>query len=386
MNVLSLFNGMECASLCLEQAEIPVTKMYASEIDKFCNVAAKNRWPNTIHVGCVEELHKNRKDVEWLRSIDIVLAGSPCQGFSNAGVGKNFDDPRSRLFFHFIDILEEVEKWNPKVLFMLENVRPRKKEWLDAITSYIGVEPVFIDSQVHTPQMRKRYYWANWHIPQPERKDVFVSDILQTDVDPKYHVSGTRLTRLMKEDPSFTPPKARALTRNNATSSGGRMNGMDLVLTDIAGNPKPNQAKAGCLTGGAHSGGNHSDMDIVWQIPHGYNQGGLHAKSPTLTSHSFEQNNLVVQRQPYQQDRITMPDAKQPALLAQLGGRNNVFDGAIIRRYTPAECLMLQGMPADYLLDENGAQVVSDSQAYKMIGNGWQCDTIIHIFKHMPHA
>lgn len=340
MNVLSLFNGMECASFCLKQAGIPVTKMYASEVDKFCNAVAKNKWPDTIHVGCVEELHGNRKNLEWLRSIDLVLAGSPCQGFSNAGAGKNFDDPRSRLFFHFVDILEEVKKHNPNVLFMLENVRPRKKEWLDAITSYIGVEPVFIDSQVHTPQMRKRYYWANWKITQPEPKDVFVADILQMNVNPKYHVSGTRLARLLKENPSFNPSKARALTRKN---------GMDLVITDINGNPKPNQGKSGCLTGGAHSGGNHSDMDIVWQIPHGYNKVGMYSKSPTMTSHSFEQNNLIV-------------------------------DGTIVRRYTPAECLALQGMPVDYLLDENGNQVVSDSQAYKMIGNGWQCYTITHIF------
>lgn len=382
MNVLSLFNGMECASLCLGQAGIPVTKMYASEIDKFCNIAARNKWPDTIHVGCVEELHKNRQNIEWLRSIDLVLAGSPCQGFSNAGAGKNFDDPRSRLFFHFVDILEEVRKWNPSVLFMLENVRPRKKEWLDAITSYIGVEPVFIDSQVHTPQMRKRYYWANWHIPQPERRDVFVADILQTDVDAKYHVSGARLARLMRENPSFNPPKARALTRNNATSSGGRKNGMDLVFVNNDGSLKEVD-KSTCIDANYAKGvDNHGQRCLVWQIPHGYNNGGLHLKSPTLTSNSFEQNNLVVQKQPCQQDRVAMPDAKQPALLA----RDNVFDGAVIRRYTPAECLLLQGMPADYLLDGNGAQVVSDSQAYKMIGNGWQCDTITHILKHMPRA
>ena len=134
MNVLSLFDGMSCGQIALDRLGIKVENYYASEIDKYAIKIAQKNYPNTIQLGDI----KNVKG-EDLPSIDLLLAGSPCQGFSFAGKQLAFDDPRSALFFEFIRLLEECK---PKY-FLLENVR-MKKEHLDAITDLVGVEPILI--------------------------------------------------------------------------------------------------------------------------------------------------------------------------------------------------------------------------------------------------
>ena len=117
MNVLSLFDGMSCGQIALDQLGIKVNKYYASEIDKYAIAVAKENYPNTIHVGDITQL--NPKD---FKNIDLILAGSPCQGFSFAGKQLAFDDPRSALFFEFIRLLKAIK---PKY-FLLENVRMKQ--------------------------------------------------------------------------------------------------------------------------------------------------------------------------------------------------------------------------------------------------------------------
>ena len=95
-----------------------------------------------------------------LPKIDLVIGGSPCQGFSRAGAGLNFDDPRSRLFFDYVRVLNEVREKNPDVKFLLENVI-MKREWEDVITEKLGVQPVHINSRAHSAQNRPRAYWSN---------------------------------------------------------------------------------------------------------------------------------------------------------------------------------------------------------------------------------
>ena len=178
LNVLSLFDGMACGLVALKRAGIPVENYYASEIDKYAVQIAMKNHPEIQQLGDV----KGWK--EWnLPRIDLVMGGSPCQGFSVAGKGLNFDDPRSRLFFDFVDIRNHYGKINPDLKFLLENVR-MKKEWRDVITEYMGVEPVEINSALVSAQNRKRLYWANWNIEQPEDRGLVLADILEDgDVD-----------------------------------------------------------------------------------------------------------------------------------------------------------------------------------------------------------
>ena len=159
INVLSLFDGMSCGQIALDKLGINVNNYYASEIDKHGIKVTQKNYPDTIHIGDVTSVFG--KD---LPQIDLLIGGSPCQGFSFAGKQLNFEDDRSKLFFEFVRLLKEV---NPKY-FMLENVQ-MKKEYKDIITKYLGVEPIEINSRLVTYNNRKRIYWTNIpNISQPE--------------------------------------------------------------------------------------------------------------------------------------------------------------------------------------------------------------------------
>jgi len=163
MNVLSLFDGMSCGQLALVDAGVDYSNYYASEIDKHAIKVTQHNFPRTEQLGDV----KNIKGKD-LPKIDLLIGGSPCQGFSMAGKRLNFEDPRSKLFFEYVRLLEEL---NPKY-FLLENVR-MKNEWQNIISQHLGVEPVQINSSLFSAQNRVRYYWTN--IPIKEIKDKKIS-------------------------------------------------------------------------------------------------------------------------------------------------------------------------------------------------------------------
>lgn len=173
MNILSLFDGMSCGRIAAERAGFTVNKYYASEVDKHAIKVSQANWPDIIHLGDVTKWRE--WSIDW-SSIDLLIGGSPCQGFSFAGKQLAFDDPRSALFFVYVDILNHIRSVNPDVKFMLENVK-MKKEHMDVISEYLGVQPVFINSDLVSAQNRQRYYWANWKIEQPEDKGVTFGDI-----------------------------------------------------------------------------------------------------------------------------------------------------------------------------------------------------------------
>lgn len=169
INVLSLFDGISCGQIALERAGIEVENYFASEIDKYAIKVTQSNYPNTKQIGNVIDIKVND-----LPKIDLLIGGSPCQGFSFAGKQLNFDDPRSKLFFEFIRLLEETK---PKY-FLLENNR-MKKEYQDVITSYLGVEPIKINSSLVSAQNRERLYWTNIpNVIQPEDKKIMLSDIV----------------------------------------------------------------------------------------------------------------------------------------------------------------------------------------------------------------
>lgn len=172
MNVLSLFDGMSCGRIALEKSDIHIDKYFASEINKDAIKVTQSNYPDTIQLGDV--LNVNSKD---LPKIDLLIGGSPCQGFSIAGRKLNFDDDRSKLFFEFVRLKNEL---NPKY-FLLENVR-MKDDIADAIDSLLGVKRVYIDSRHFTGHIRKRYYWTNIPIEPYEYKDLKIKDIIDNKV------------------------------------------------------------------------------------------------------------------------------------------------------------------------------------------------------------
>ena len=374
INVLSLFDGMSCGQIALEKAGIKVNKYFASEIDKYGMIVSKANYPDTIQVGNVEFV---TSDMFLNHKIDLVIAGSPCQGFSFAGKQLNFNDDRSKLFFDFVRLVRDLK---PKYFF-LENVK-MKKEYQDVITKYMGVEPVLVNSALVSAQNRQRLYWTN--IPgfvQPEDKRLILNDILEHDVEEKYFYTEEQKSKMQ---PSGT--NQEKAIKIIAHRKGYRRN---CQIFDANG-------KTECIDTG--QGGGRVIGTQIKRLgnvnPSGKGMNGVvygtDGKSPTLTTNKGEGNKIINCVNPkkedgtqtYQQDRVYDTSGKMVALTAGLGGRFKVtndkqFLKENFRKLTPIECERLQTVPDNY------TNHVSNSQRYKMLGNGWTVDVIAHIFKNI---
>jgi len=223
MKVLSLFDGMSCGRIALDQLGIPVETYYASEIDKYAIQVSQANYPDIIQVGDICDL-----DPKDYMDVDLMLAGSPCQGFSFAGKQLAFDDPRSALFFEFIRLLKAIK---PKY-FLLENVR-MKKEFLQVISQQVsecypeipfGIEPIFINSSLVSAQSRQRYYWTNIPgIKQPEERGIVLRDILETETDEQPVKDTERNQRHYRDEDE------KSLCMTATMYKGAGNNGMTLV-------------------------------------------------------------------------------------------------------------------------------------------------------------
>lgn len=408
LTVLSLFDGMSCGQIALRELGIKVDAYYASEIDKFCIAQTQLNFPDTIQLGDVRGVSLGN-----LPRIDLILAGSPCQGFSFAGKQLNFEDPRSVLFFQFQRIVHQAYCLNPDMKFLLENVR-MKKSSEEIITRCLdGLRPAVINSALVSAQNRVRLYWSNIRttpanlfdgyitdIPQPADRGIYMRDILEDEVDEKYHIKNEVLRNLIahkerneREGRGFGMVVKTPEEKSLAVRVGGK--GMyDIIKINRHGQLKRNQNKASCLTVGGHGSGNHSDIDIILQRPRG--KKGVSAytdKAPTLTANAWEQNNLLCRRsvkqinpstesngrQPFQQNRVYDPDGISPALCSSRRGQSPLIitPDDILRRLTPTECARLQTIPDWYKWE------CSETQQYRMLGNGWTVEVIKHILSFL---
>jgi site-specific DNA-cytosine methylase len=181
MDVLSLFDGMSCGQIALNKLGIEYGTYYASEIDKAAIDVTQYNFPNTIQLGDVTKLKGSD-----FPNVDLLIGGSPCQGFSFAGKQLNFNDPRSSLFFEFVRLLNEIK---PKY-FLLENVK-MKQEYQDVITEYLGVKPMEINSSLVSAHDRKRLYWTNipFNVDEIENKNLVLEDILDDNVDESLYLN-----------------------------------------------------------------------------------------------------------------------------------------------------------------------------------------------------
>ena len=276
-NVLSLFDGMSCGQLALDTLGIKVNNYFASEIDPHAMQIAKKNYPNTKHIGSVLDVRGSD-----LPRIDLLIGGSPCQSFSNAGDGSGLDG-KSKLFWEFVRVLKETKP----TYFLLENVK-MKKEWEKIITDTLGVEPIAINSRLLTAQNRPRLYWTNIpNVVQPIDQGIVLKDILVDQVDEKFYLSDKAIDYMSR-------------LRN--------------------GKPR-------------------------WE----YHTNPLNGKSACLTANMYK-------GVPY-------------GVIKELK-----------RRLTPVECERLQSVPDNY------TEGVSNTQRFKMLGNGWTIDVIAHILNEMRHA
>ena len=329
MNVLSLFDGCSGGQIALQKADIHVDNYFASEIDKYAMKVTQANFPDTIQLGDVSEFNE-----DYLKAhnhfddppIDLLMGGSPCQGFSFAGHQLQFADPRSKLFFEYIRIRDELR---PKYV-LLENVRMAQKSQ-DVISKYMGFEPQARNSSLLSGQNRYRLYWwgklvgdtyEQIPIPPMVDKGIVMQDILEDGYATDEMTSGGKSHCL-------TARYNGAVWWNSIERKQRTM-----VLKD-----NPTMSKDGLIRVGTADLKGHDSIKRV------YAQEG---KAPTLT---------------------TMQGGHREPKVA--------VSKDMWRKLTPLECERLQTLPDNY------TNHVSNSQRYKMIGNGWTVDVIAHILKTM---
>ena len=336
MNVLSLFDGMSCGQLALQRAGIQVENYFAAEIDKYAIKVTQTNFPDTVQLGDVTKVKAEGQQLYdpfgCGHEIDLLIGGSPCQGFSFAGKQLNFDDPRSKLFWEYVRLLKALK---PKY-FLLENVK-MKKESMDVITRALRVDPIFINSRLFSAQNRPRMYWTNIPFDVPtEDKGIVLRDILEPEVEEKYY-AGKKLRE---------------------SYMGG--NQLNPKYKSQCNTIYPTDGKFATLCAGTH----------------GYSFGYVPAPSPDGLILVGDAG--ISDKYSYV-NRVYHPDGKGPSLVSSDGGhlQPKISDNTTTyRKLTPLECERLQTVPEGYT--DKG---ISDTQRYKMLGNGWTVDVVSHIMK-----
>lgn len=413
LRVLSLFDGMSCGQQALERIGVNVLEYYASEIDKHAIAVTMHNYPNTKQLGSVIDV-----DGYKLPKIDLLIGGSPCQSFSFAGKRKGMStkceteiltlehylglkkegyefEGQSYLFWEYMRLLNQVK---PKY-FLLENVMMGEK-WEKILSKAIGVKPIEINSALVSAQNRRRLYWTNIGmqpmglfgdlesiIPQPKDKGILLKDILESEVDEKYFISDTMINRIKR------------------TNNGERC----FTTAD----------KALCLAAGYHKQGRDNQYIVASRGRNPENpksrESGLNTEQMLEPRYDGKTNCLTsVQKDNYVVCHNSMPRSSKTGkggtgpLSREDGktycldtGQTNVIEilekspwlhgfehgtngqlnkqlvrGVMIRRLTPLECERLQTVKDNY------TKIVSDTQRYRMLGNGWTVDVIAHILSY----
>ena len=355
MNVLSLFDGMSCGRIALERCGFKVENYFASEIDKHAIKVAKANYPDTVHLGDVtgvrtknQMLVRRHENGNGHQRINLLIGGSPCQGFSFAGGQLAFDDPRSKLFFEYVRLLEELK---PRY-FLLENVI-MKQEFQDIITKMLGVKPVRINSNLVSAQNRDRLYWTNSPVKSlPENKRIYLKDILQSveDISEEHYHSMKSVAYMERGNDKWGQAGSR------------RADGYEQT---------PETEKSFTLTANMHKGVPYNYFKETRQMSFGFDEpetksGLIMAGQADLKGHDSNR-------------RVYHPNGKAPTLAAASGGNlePKVTNGLRWRKLTPLECERLQTVPDNY------TNHVSNTQRYRMLGNGWTIDVICHLLKGM---
>lgn len=390
MNILSLFDGMSCGQIAINRLGIKYDNYFASEIDKYAMQVTKANYPDTKHIGSVVDVKG-----ENLPKIDLLIGGSPCQSFSFAGKMKGMStscsqeiltlehylelkadgfefEGQSYLFWEYMRLLKETK---PKY-FLLENVMMSAK-WQKILSQAIGIDPIMINSSLLSAQNRKRLYWTNIGtnaanlfgieqpgIKQPKDKGILLKDVLEDEVEDKYNIN-TNSNSFKKNidivNKSIENEKSTCIDSSYYKGFGVVFNDCRQVIkTDRKGDPK--KGGTGPLS---REDGKTYCLDTGCSM-------AIETNKPIQLNKNKESGG----KQPYQQDRVYSTDGKSPTL--DTGAeRKNIYETNKIRRLTPIECERLQTVPDNY------TNHVSNSQRYKMLGNGWTVDVICHILKHM---
>lgn len=381
LTVLSLFDGMSCGAIALREAGISVKQYFASEIDRQAIRQTQHNFPDTIQLGDVTDVKATD-----LPPIDLLIGGSPCQGFSFAGKQLNFSDPRSKLFFEYVRILREIQAYNPDVKFLLENVR-MLSEYENIISSHLGIFPVAINSALVSAQNRYRLYWTNIRIksvpdlfgstlhtdiPQPEDRGIYLRDILDSDVDNRFYLKSDEIDKLVRQreygvqeqgnipdenildlwfdpydrDTPFLRHDFERIDPDKVSSRNPFYPAPDIARVPIQAIQKNHLIRDCCNE-------SSSTLVIPGSVVKPQFGGGFR---PIVSGKA---------------SCLVASSSKFAAMLIVNG------DDMVIRYLTPAECCRIQTIPEWYEWN------CSEPQIYRLLGNGWTVDVISHIFRYL---
>jgi site-specific DNA-cytosine methylase len=407
MNVLSLFDGMSCGQQALERAGILVEKYFASEVDKYAIQITKKNYPNTIHLGDVRMVDANQ-----LGKIDLLIGGSPCQSFSFAGKRKgmatknnieiltlehyielksqNFEfEGQSYLFWEYMRLLKEVR---PKY-FLLENVLMGQR-WERVLSRAIGCNPIEINSALVSAQNRRRLYWTNIGavssglfglptstITQPKDLGVLLKDVLQPteEIDEKYFLSEKMIAGFQKhairhkeKGTGFAWNPTEGNKKGNCLRANGALCATDNIIVH---NTMPRSS----TTGKGGSGPLSCTDGKTYCLDTGGSTNAVEYSNKRLNETIEKYRENLVDGTLIDSYNKSIHNEKSITISTRVNASNqtHLYINRKIRRLTPVECERLQTVADNY------THGVSDSQRYKMLGNGWTVDVIAHIFKYI---
>lgn len=481
--VLSLFDGISCGQVALKELGFKIDKYFASEIDKYAIGVTQYKHPDTIQIGNVKDVYYidevlcTPNGIFEVGHIDLIIGGSPCTDFSVAGKGagmsttdkieittldqylelksKGFEfQGQSYLFWEYVRLMRET---NAKYFF-LENVRMVDK-WKNLLSKTVGVNPIFLDSNLVSAQNRKRFYWTNIKgYVEPKDYGVLLKDIVHEsefvkDINiPNFNINpsgkgingvvrcvnnekSTTITTNKGEGSKISVPTDKYIVLNNtkgdleinipeATKKGyagvGVGVGVDLTFPDSkTRRGRLMEGKCNCLTAASYDYNIVEELrkyivpfDQTLQILEKEVQRGkvgffrkdsqanrvyyIHDKAVTLTGESgggaakmgqYLFGCITPDRIEKRQNGQRFSSGKKFYTLTAQDKHGILIEG-YIRKLTPIECERLQTLYDDYtkygIINKKTVNI-SDSQRYKMLGNGWTIEAVKQFFKNLPY-
>lgn len=377
MKILSLFDGISCARVALERAGIPVEAYYASEIDKYAIQISQKNYPDIIKLPSVTEIETIKEISPYdnppykKAEIDLLIGGSPCQDLSIAKRNrKGLDGERSGLFWEYVRILKEVK---PKY-FILENVASMPKEAKAIITEALGVEPIMINAALVSAQNRKRLFWTNIpNVTLPRDKGIMLKDILEngdTDrlksycIDAHYHKGSSY--------EHYKNKGTRQLiflggVRNKDWAKDGKDYSRNFGQGDRVYSPEGKSTTLSALGGGRGAKTGLYAVALTETRTEEAKRIRKEHREKTGKDYSPRRDKELKPRNDEKANTITTGTTKESLILQD----------TVIRKLTPVECERLQGLPDNY------TEGVSNTQRYKMLGNAFNVDVVVHILSFL---
>ncbi len=368
ISLATLFSGIGAPEFAAREVFGEAKTILACEINKFARQSylANHEAPLAFYEDVCDLDAK-----AYAGQIDILIGGSPCQDFSIAGHRAGEDGERGNLIWQFYRVVSEA---CPSV-FIYENVKgflsinggKSYQRFMDTLRGlgYHCHAEVLNTKDYGIPQNRERLYivgflnvdeyHAFFNAPK-QALELNLGDMLDCEVDEKYFLGDKMIACLKKKENnfqgSFAPMSLSDVGNCIMTTAGSRRTDNFIKVVgklDIKGNDilkRVYDVDGVAPTIYTAQGGNQEPK--ILQRARGFNKGGEFAVCPTISSSSFEQNNLL--------------------------------KSARIRKLTPRECLRLQGFPESFKI------VVSDTQTYKQAGNAMSVNIIKMIFKQIQKA